>query len=61
MEDTKANSMFSTSIIDYPILTGFPVPIRYLLRGRNQEIHMQLEVLGDSTTTIGLIQNILWE
>lgn len=28
----QANSVLGDKIIDYPILTGFPVPIRYLIR-----------------------------
>lgn len=28
----QANSVLGDRIIDYPILTGFPVPIRYLIR-----------------------------
>ena len=43
----QANSKMGTQITDYPILTGYPVPIRYLIReepGRVQTIGGQFRI-----------------
>ncbi len=42
----QANSMFDTTITDYPILTGYPVPIRTYIR----------EEKGNTTTVGGAIR-----
>ncbi len=46
----QATSILGTRITDYPILTGYPVPIRYLIReepGRIQTIGGQVRLFYD--------------